>query len=383
MDSVVILGTGLAGYTLAREFRKLDKETPLVLITADDGRNYSKPMLSTGFAKGKDADGLAMQTPEQMAEQLNARILTKTQVASIDRSEKVVRLEDGSTESYGKLVLALGAEPVKPSLSGDAVDRVLSVNDLEDYHAFRSCLPEGGRVAILGAGLIGCEFANDLVAGGYQVEVVGASKHVMPGLLPSSAASAVQEALTLLGVSFHLNSVGTSVNQGANGLEVGLAGGDSSSAVQADVVLSAIGLRPRIALAKDAGLATETGICVNRTLATSDPDIYALGDCAEVEGLVQLYVMPLMACARSLAKTLAGEANEVSYGAMPVTVKTPACPVVVAPPLENGGQWQTEEVEGGLRITCTRENDLLGYVLTGTATSERISLNKRLPAIMP
>ena len=86
---VVIVGTGLAGYNLAREFRKLDSETPLLLITADDGRSYSKPMLSTGFGKNKDADGLSMAEPGAMAEQLKAEVRTHTRISGIDPGHKL------------------------------------------------------------------------------------------------------------------------------------------------------------------------------------------------------------------------------------------------------------------------------------------------------
>ncbi|WP_281648011.1 FAD-dependent oxidoreductase [Parendozoicomonas sp. Alg238-R29] len=380
MDPIVIVGTGLAGYTLAREFRKLDSQTPLVLITSDDGRNYSKPMLSTGFAKNKDADGLAMQSPEVMAEQLNARILTSIQVNSIDRAGKRLLLNNGLEEAYSKLVLAQGAETIKPPVGGDALDKVFSVNDLQDYGKFRKALPESGKVAILGAGLIGCEFANDLRTGGYEVTVIAPSSSVMPGLLPSAAADAVKTGLTEIGVEFYLEQYVTEVNQADNGVSLTL---DNGNALEVDVVLSAIGLRPRTALAGESGLKVNKGICVNRALATEDSNIYALGDCAEVDGLNLLYVMPLMACARALAKTLYGDETSVIYGAMPVTVKTPACPVIVSPPAGNGGEWQIENAEGGLRILNKKGDKLLGYALTGSAVSERMKLNKLLPAVMP
>ena len=380
MDPIVIVGTGLAGYTLAREFRKLDTQTPLVLITSDDGRNYSKPMLSTGFAKNKDADALAMQTPEVMAEQLNARILTFTQATAIDRAGKKLHLGNGAEEPYGRLILAVGAEAVKPPVSGDALDKVFSINDLRDYDRFRKALPADGKVAILGAGLIGCEFANDLRIGGYDVSVIAPSSTVMSGLLPDTAADAVQSALTELGVEFYLERFGVLVNKSPDGVSLTL---DNGETLDADIVVSAIGLRPRVALAEDAGLKVNKGVAVNRLLATNDPDIFAFGDCAEVDGLNLLYVMPLMNCARALAKTLVGDNTPVAYGVMPVTVKTPACPVVVALPVSKSGTWSVEQAEGGLRILNTYDGELQGYVLTGNVVSERIQLNKQLPALLP
>ena len=111
MNTLVIVGTGLAGYNLAKEFRKLDAERPLLIITQDDGRNYSKPMLSTGYTKGKAADELAMNTVEQMREQLKADIRIGVSVNAIDRVAKTLQVE-GESIPYGDLVLALGADAV-------------------------------------------------------------------------------------------------------------------------------------------------------------------------------------------------------------------------------------------------------------------------------
>jgi rubredoxin-NAD+ reductase len=137
MNPIVIIGTGLAGYSLAKEIRKLDAERPLLLLTSDDGRSYSKPMLSTGYTKNKDADGLAMAGVEQMRESLKADIRTGVRVNAIDRAAKTLQVE-GETVAYEALVLALGADVFRPDLGGDGGERVLSVNDLEDYARFPS-----------------------------------------------------------------------------------------------------------------------------------------------------------------------------------------------------------------------------------------------------
>ena len=266
MSGVVILGTGLAGYNLAKEFRKQDKETPLKLITADCGRNYSKPMLSTGFTKGKDANALTLQTPETMAETLGAEILTHTSVASIDTDKRQVLLESGEAHGYDKLVLALGAAPIRIPMAGDAADTILSINDLEDYATFRQRLPEGGRVVIIGGGLIGCEYANDLRNGDYDVDVVALSEKVMPDLLPGQVSDTIQEALEEQGATFHMQNSVTSVDKAGERLAVTLQSGE---VLEADIVVSAIGLRPRTELAAAAGLKVGRGVSVNRTLETS------------------------------------------------------------------------------------------------------------------
>lgn len=383
---IVIVGTGLSGYSLAREIRKQDKETPVLMVTADDGVSYSKPMLSTGFTKGKDADGLAQASTDAMAEQLNLEIRTYATVTGIDAEAHELILGDERL-AYSKLVLAWGADVIRLTLEGDGQEHVHSINDLMDYRAFRDALGEGQRVAIMGAGLIGCEFANDLRNGGYDVDVIAPSDGVMPGLLPEVAANAVQQELETLGVRFHLGTVVERVDRGDNtgdkeqaGVSLALANGET---LDADLVLSAVGLRPRTGLARAAGIETGYGIVVNRALETSAPDVYALGDCAEVDGHVLLYVLPLMACARALAKTLAGERTEVAYGTMPVMVKTPCCPTAVCPPPSDAqGRWDVEQDGTNVKAMFKSPDDaLLGFALTGSFALEKQALSREVPPI--
>ena len=377
---VVIVGTGLAGYNLAREFRKLDGETPLLLITADDGRSYSKPMLSTGFGKNKDANGLSMSEPGAMAEQLKAEVRTHTRISGIDPGHKRLWIGEESV-IYRDLVLAWGAETVRVPIEGDAADCVFPINDLEDYARFRAAAAGKHRVLLLGAGLIGCEFANDLIAGGYEVQLVAPCEQVMPTLLHPAAAAAVQGGLESIGARFHLGPVLNRLQRVRDGLEAHLSDGQ---VIPCDVVVSAIGLRPRIDLAAAAGVQVNRGVVVDRHLQTSHANIYALGDCAEVDGLNLLYVMPLMSCARALAQTLAGNPTMVKYGAMPITVKTPICPLVVSPPPRGEeGVWTVEGQGADIKALCRdASGKLLGYALTGTAVMEKLALNKELPALL-
>lgn len=377
---LVIIGTGLAGYNLAREFRKHDSETPLLLITADDGRSYSKPMLSTGFAMNKDADALGMTMAGPMAIQLNAEIRTHTKVTRLDPANR--RLWIGNEPvPYRDLVIAWGAQTIPVPVAGDAHDAIFPINDLLDYGRFREAAHGKRRVLILGAGLIGCEFANDLLHGGYEVDLVAPCQQIMPSLLPVEPAAAVQRGLESLGARFHLGPVLERLERNGDALQAQLSDGQH---VDCDLVVSAVGLRPRTELAEAAGLKVNRGIEVDRLLQTSSEHIYALGDCAEVEGLNLLYVMPLMSGVRALAKTLVGQPTPVNYGPMPITVKTPVCPLVVSPPAAGSkGSWSIEG-EGNDLKALFRSNDgkLLGYALTGTAVQDRLALNKQLPPVL-
>ncbi len=381
MENVVIIGSGLAGYTLAKELRKLAPALPIRILTLDDGASYSKPMLSNALAKGKTAQSLAMASAEDMEAQLNLTITTHTAVTAIDT--RAHTLATAMEEiPYGKLVLCVGAEPIRPPLAGDAADRVLSVNNLADYAVFRDALESAQRVAIIGPGLIGCEFANDLLGAGKQVAVIGPGAAPLDRLLPTEAGAALQNALARQGVTWHLGATALRVDRQDETYRITLSDG---ATLHADCVLSAVGLRPNLQLAKLAGLQTARGIVVDRHLQTSAPDVYALGDCAEVEGLVLPFVMPIMHAARALAPTLAGTPTAVNYPAMPVVVKTPACPVVVSPPAADAaGEWRIEQVDDAGVRALYRGGDgrLLGFALTGAAAAERQTWSKELPPVL-
>ncbi|RCL46014.1 MAG: rubredoxin reductase [Halieaceae bacterium] len=381
--SVVVIGSGLAGYGLVRELRRKDASIAITVLTSDGGEGYSKPMISTGYTKDLNADKLAAQSAEELAEQLNVTVRTRTRVVSIDTQVQAVHLEGGETLSYSELVLALGAELIRPPIGGDAADDVLGVNDLDDYRRFQDLLASKGakKVAIIGAGLIGCEFTNDLLNGGFTVEAVDPMGWCLPTLLPEQSGRAVQAALEEKGATFHFGPLATEVNRAGEGYAVTLNNGET---IEADAVLCAVGVRPRTSLASDAGIDVNRGIVTDRQLRTNAPNVYAMGDCAEVAGHVLVYVAPLMAAARALAATLAGEATGVSYPAMPVAIKTPACPVVVSPPAKDAeGEWHFEGDAPDIKaLFRSGAGDLLGFALTGQAVKERMALAKELPAIL-
>jgi rubredoxin-NAD+ reductase len=376
---VVIVGSGLAGYGVARELRKLDTGRELVIVSRDDARAYSKPMLSNALASGKTPDQLGSADATAMADQLGARILAHSEVSAIEVDRGRLTLNGGSLP-YAKLVLALGADPIALPLAGNAAHEVQRVNDLVSYTRFRETIEGARRVVLLGAGLIGCEFANDLATAGYAVDVVDLAPHPLGRMLPAPAAERVREALAELGVRWHLGTTVTDVSRAGEDLRVTLADGTT---LHADAVLSAIGLRPRVELARQAGLAVNRGIVTDRYLATRVPDVYALGDCAEVDGQVLPYVAPIMHAARALARTLAGSPTPVAYPPMPVSVKTPAMPVVVAPPAVPAGKWQLETEANGLEARFVDDaGALVGFALIGSAIAKRQTLAKQLPPVL-
>ena len=366
---VVVVGSGLAGWTVIKELRKHDSQTPVTLVTASAGDAYPKPALSTAFAQNKLPAQLRNGIASELATTLNLQLQTQTRALSLNLSAQTLHTDHGDV-AYSRLVLAHGADPIRIPLQGDAANTVLSVNQLADYQVLRDRLQPGMRVLIMGAGLIGCEFANDLSSAGFNVQVVDPAPRALSALLPQAASTQLQQALSGLGVGWHLNNSVVTLNHHAKALQAVLKNGET---VDTDVVLSAIGLRANTDWLKSSGLACDKGVLVNSLLQTSDPHVYALGDVAQyafADNRMLPYVMPIMTTARALGATLAGTPTEAVFPVMPVAVKTPALPLLLAAPLPgSAGDWQA--IEDGVWQFISDSGHCQGFVLAGKQTAQR------------
>jgi rubredoxin-NAD+ reductase len=376
---LVIIGSGLAGYMLAKEWRKSDTQSPLIIVTADEGDFYSKPLLSTALSQQKTPEQLVVNSAEIMSQELQAKILCHTVVSSIDPLNNIIHHSQGSC-AYSQLVLACGAQVNSPCLSGDAAFDVPSVNSLSDYRRFRQWLAGKKHIVLLGAGLVACEFANDLVNAGYQVSVVAPDAYPLSAVLPSAVGEILQKFLAQAGVNWRLGKKAVAVTRQSPGVRLIL---EDNQQLHADGVFSAIGLRGQVDLARSAGILVNRGIRVNRWLQTNFSNIYALGDCAEVDGQMQMYVAPLLQSARALAKILTGGNEPVHYPAMPVVLKTPVLPLVFSPPPSGViGEWRLEGEGHHLRALYHDLNgQLRGFVLAGDKIRDKLSLAKQLPLV--
>ncbi|WP_341963825.1 FAD-dependent oxidoreductase [Pseudomonas sp. RC10] len=359
---VVIIGSGYAGYGLAQALRKADPAIEIRVLTQEDGHNYSKPALSIALAQGRAPSSLATESPMAIEERLGIRVYPHCRVERIDTDARRLFTNLGEMV-YGQLILASGASPVRVPVEG-ASEALISVNNLHDYHGFRARLVGVKRVAILGDGLIGCEFANDLAASGYEVQVIGLGAWPMERLLPRPVGIQLQDVLSNLGVRWHLGTTLQRVEPRASGFELTLANGEN---LEADIVLSAIGLRPNLELARAAGIKCDRGILTDAYLQTSQPGVYALGDCIEVDGQLLPYLAPINQGIQALVKTITGAPTTVSYPLMPVMVKTPAAPLsLLIPPPGTAGQWRCDATEDGLSAAFHDEAGAVrGFVLLG------------------
>lgn len=384
-QDIVIIGSGIAGITTAREVRKLDPSSTITLITADDGAQYSKPMLSNAFALSKTPESLVQKQAEDWAADLTVTVHPHTRVVNIDRAAQSVNVsgpQGDRTIGYARLVLATGASARPYSVEGSDLAPLHTVNDLDDYTHWREALQADTRVLIVGAGLIGSEFANDLTLAGHAVSIVDPAPWPLGRLLPQALGEAMADALSDIGIALHLGRTISRMAPDQNGGWTAQL--DDGSSVGFDLALSAIGLVPNTGLAVAAGLQVENGISVDRFMATSDPAIYAIGDCAQGEAGVLPYILPVMTQARALAKTLTGEETPALLPAMPVNVKTPALPCVVCPPpMGANGQWVVSGQGADLRgLFVGNEGQPLGFALTGSETKARQAMAKDMPDLV-
>ena len=406
---LVVVGAGLAGWTTVREFRKLDTVTPVIVVTADSGDFYAKPSLSNALAQKRTPSQLVSMPAARMVETLKVTLLAFCKAVRIDTARRELSILSGGgdqTLAYGQLVLATGAQPIRSAIAGNAAAQVLSVNSLDDFAAFYAKLarpvpsapggdtasstpPLGGvrgtskTVLVIGAGLIGCEFANDLLQAGHHVHVVDPSPRPLAALLPQAASLQLQHALQALGTHWHFGTTVHAVeardSADAPPLRATLADG---TLLTVDAVLSAIGLRADTALASAAGLWCDRGIVVDAYLQTSAEHVYALGDGAQYASAGQRtlpYVMPLMQAAKALAATLAGNRTELVFALMPVSIKTPALPIVVSNVHPStAGAWVAEaaEPQSVWRFMDSAELQR-GFVLSGNSTTRRMELSKQ------
>lgn len=373
MNPIIIIGSGLAGYGLLRELKNRQCPSPIVLITADSGESYYKPNLSTVQTQKKRALNLVMANATKMAQDHHAEIITHTRVVGLDTANHHLTLDNGQTRPYHRLILATGASPNRLNAPGDGTKDVLSINNLADYVVFEQKLETAQRVAIIGPGLIGIEFANDLLNTNRLVTVIGPNPWPISTLIPQPVGEALQQAMTAKGATWHLESTTSAIDKQASGFRIAL---ENGSTVEADLVLSAVGIRADLQLATQSGLKTNRGIVTDAFLQTSTPDVYAIGDCAEVVGQNLPFVQPLLIGTRALATTLTGQPQTVHYPPMPISIKTSLYPIVTLPPQTKEGHWVfTGSPHTGLLGRFLSESGkLAGFVLCGDQTSEKNKL---------
>ena len=340
---IVIVGAGTAGWSVAEAVRALDADVSITIVTGCEGDVYHKPELSVALARGQTPERLRRSSGRESAARLGVRLLGSTVAVRISASARRLRTTRGPI-GYSHLVLAQGAHPApSPALPPELCWRI---NDLGSWSGLHGAL-QGSRkrVAVVGAGMVGCELAEDLARSGHTVTLVGRRSAPLAGLFPERAAARVQSGLEGLGVAFLASTTAQRVVAlpcGSKRLET--VGGRT---LDVDVVISAIGLTTRDRLAATASLAFENGLVVDpRTLRTSAAGIYAIGDCISIEGRPCRYIEPIGRQAETIAHEVLGREHGGYEHAHPVIrLKTKSAPLAMHGCPRAEGVWRVTKEE--------------------------------------
>ncbi|WMY73477.1 NADH:flavorubredoxin reductase NorW [Buttiauxella selenatireducens] len=371
---IVIIGSGFAARQLVKNIRKHDAQVPVRLIAADSMDEYNKPDLSHVMSLNQRADDLTRQRAGEFAEQFNLTLNANSWVSSIDRKERLVKCGDQQWP-YDKLVLATGSSALLPPIQGKEL--MLTLNSQQEFMACESSLRDSRRVMILGGGLIGTELAMDFCRAGKQVILVDNAASLLASLMPAEVSSRLQHRLNNMGVELLFNQRLESLKKTEQGINATLSNGRS---VNVDAVVAAIGLRSNIGLAQHAGLDVNRGIQVNRQLQTSDANIYALGDCAEIDGKVLPFLQPIQFSAMTLAKNLLGATDGLALPAMLVKVKTPELPLHLAGETQRSDlHWQiSAEPQGLIAKGYDIEQQLRAFIVSEAHMKQAFGLLREL-----
>ncbi len=267
---IVIVGAGQGGFQAAASLRQEGFEGDITLIGNEPGLPYQRPPLSKAYLKTGNADQLALR-PASFYDKKDISLRTGLRVDRIDREAHEVVTSDGEHLPYDHLILATGARTRRPPLEG--VDHALDLRTLADAERLLGALERPCRVAVIGGGFIGLEFAAVAIGLGHAIEVAESAPRVMARAVSPAMSLLFQEMHADLGAVLHLGRSVRLVEEDRITL-------DDGTAIPADLVVLAAGVQPNTELAEEAGLACDNGIVVDAQMSTVDPAISALGDCA-------------------------------------------------------------------------------------------------------
>jgi len=277
VHKVVVIGAGIAGVSAIESIRSSSSSTEVVLISQDPQLPYYRLNL-TRYLAGEITEGELPLHPAGWYDEQNVQLKRGVSVTSITADAKTVELSDGSTESFDKLVLTVGADPFVPPIAGADKQNVTTVRTFEDAQRILALAGDGATCVCIGGGILGLETAGALTRRGAAVSLVEGDAWLMPRQLNADAGRILADYVTDRGIKLYPRATVQQITGDRQARGVRLADGTE---LPADVVIIATGIRSNVALAKQAGLKTNLGVVVDDHLVSSHPDILAAGDVAE------------------------------------------------------------------------------------------------------
>ncbi len=369
----LIAGGWAAGTAAAQHLRKLDPSSEIAVVDAESVAYYSRPDLIDYLAGRKSKDQLFMHAQDWYGE--NSITLTSgRRIMHIHTSEHQVTLDDGSMLSYDRMLLANGASPFLPPLPGADQAGVFTLRTLHDADALLTRIIPGASFVVVGGGVLGLEAARSLAEREMRATVIEFASRLLPNQLDERSAQMLTEHLQSLGITAFLAAESQQVISGEHGA-AGILLKDGRVA-EGEFVLFSTGVRPNVAVAQEAGIATGRGVQVNDYMQTSAPDIYAAGDVVEHRGRVYGIVPPCLEQARVAAQNMVSPGTATYEGSiMSSSLKT--CGVDVLS-MGNVNPTQDQDVEAiqaqgqqTYRKVVLENGIIVGVILYGTTNGAR------------
>lgn len=371
-NQTIVIGSGIAGWAVIEELRKSGHQGRITLVTQGRADYYYKPALSASSSKGLSSEELVMYGAAKKSAELGVALVEHSRVIGIDRTKKKI-ITDNGLYAYNHLIVATGSKAKVPALF--RVKNVYSINSLDDYEKLHSKLPEVKHLAIVGGGLIGCEMADDISKTGVKITVINRASHLLESVVPEPLAQGLQSALASNGVAIRNNEEITEVGEKEEGgtLQLSLASGDS---MEVEALLLCAGTVASYRFCRLAGIESGAyGIVVDNHMRTSDPSIYALGDCVECEGQSLKFVEPIINQAKVIAHHVTSDDVSIQYQPerILIKVKTPSYPICVykhrlSTPVENWTLIKSDEDGIFAELFC--DNRSIGCALSGKYVKE-------------
>ena len=270
----VIIGGSAAAIGCIEGVRSVDKTGEIILITGETEWNYSRPLISY-LLEGKTTRDKMWCRPDSFFTRNGVTVKAGVLATTLDAGDRTVRLSTGERLAYDRLLAATGSRPFVPPIPGlETVERTFCFQTLSDASALAEALRPESRVLILGAGLTGVKCAEGIRGLCAQIAIADLAPRVLPAVLDDTAAAMVQARMEEKGVRFYLNDSAAAFRGNTARLQ-------SGTELEFDVLVTAVGVRPNTQLVADAGGAVDRGILVDGRCATTLPDVYAAGDCAQ------------------------------------------------------------------------------------------------------
>src|SRR5919108_5885699 len=366
MQRLVVVGNGMAGVACVEQILKHSPKFEVTVFGDETHTNYNRILLSSVLAGEKTADEIVLNDLEWY--QKNAiQLRLGVRIIDVDTERKTVTEDGGSITPFDKLLIATGSSPLIPPMEGTKKKGVYVFRNLDDARALLDQAGPGKKAVVIGGGLLGLEAARGLQVQGCDVTVVHLMDTLMERQLDWTGGSYLKAKMECLGVRVlpERNTVAILGDEKAEGVAF-----KDGGTIEADFVVIAAGIRPNAELGRKAGLQVNRGIVVNDSMETSNPDIFAVGECVEHNGICYGLVAPLLEQAKVLAATMTGNRG-ATYGGTVSATKLKIMGVDVF----SAGAWSASEGTESVRYEdptlgiykklVLRDSKLAGVILVG------------------